>query len=218
MMKKTVTSRISPTAVSGAAAMLCLTGAWLAPSTTATNTNALPTAPASASATTVHLAAHTTPLHSTWAAAGGPGSGPGGGSDSSPGNAVAAAPTKHQSGGSSSSSASGSTSSHASSAESSGPIGTAFKTVGRWLGLTDRPTSGDSSKSTHLAGPSHSDRAATASDQDPTSAAPKQVKPGSTASSTSDKSSKAPSTSGIGNMLDTVFSGVSRMLSNLFGH
>ncbi|MDT7567572.1 MAG: hypothetical protein QOG76_6196, partial [Pseudonocardiales bacterium] len=51
-----------------------------------------------------------------------------------------------------------------------------------------------------------------------TALAPKQVEPASAASSTSDKSSKAPSTSGIGNMLDTVFSGVSRMLSNLFGH
>jgi hypothetical protein len=204
MVSTPVTSRLRPTTlVSGGAAMVCLAGAWLTPisanSAHLTTANPPSAATSSASGATVRLVADVTSLPS-WPAAGGPGGGPGGGSDGSPGNAVVPGPTKHESSGGSSSSASdGSVSDRASSSRDSGPVGAVFKSVGRWLGLS----SDDSQAS--------SDSAA---------AAPKPAKPASTASdggAGAGKSSKAPATSGVGDVLHGVFSGVGRLLSSLFG-
>ena len=203
MVLRPVMSRVWPVAVvCGGAAVVCLAGAWLTPIPADT---AYPTgsSPAATSAVAVRLVAGVTPLPSAPPSAGGPGAGPGGGSDGSSGSAVAPGPTKHRSDGESSSSASGgSVSGHSSSSQSSGPIASMFKKVGRWLGLS----SDDSSAS--------SDSAAEA---------PKKAKPANTASTTSsdgadtDKSSQASSASGIGEVLHSVFSGVRRLLSSVFG-
>jgi hypothetical protein len=191
-----VMSRARPAAMlCGGAAVVCLAGAWLTPVSAST---AYPTS-SSQDAAAVHLVAEVTPLPSA-PPSGGPGAGPGGGSDGSSGSAVAPGPTKHQSNGESSSSASGeSVSGHASSSQSEGPIASVFKKVGRWLGVS----SDDSSSS--------SDSAA---------AAPTKAKPANTASTDSadaDKSSKASIASGVGDVLHSVFSGVGRLFSSLFG-
>jgi hypothetical protein len=213
MVSSPIRSWVRPAAVvSGGVAMVCLTGAWHAPiSTHPTPLSATPAAGAVASGAAVRLVAEVTSLRPGWPAASGPGGGlggaPGGGSGGSPGDAVAPSPTRHQAdSGSSSSTSAGSTNRQASSPHSTGPVQTAFNTVGRWLGLShDSPSSSDSSTT-----------------DDSTTAMPKQVKPASTgaggAGKAADKSSTTSSASGVSDMIHSVVSGVGRLMSNLFGH
>jgi hypothetical protein len=213
MVSTPVRSWARPAAVaSGGVAMVCLASAWHTPVSTDTaqpaSLSATSSAASAASGATVRLVAEVTSLRSGWPAAGGPGGGlgggPGGGSDGSPGDAVAPSPAKHQSSGGSSSSASGgSVSGQGSSSRDSGPVETAFSTVGRWLGLShDSPSSSDAS-----------------SELDSTAGLPKPGKSaGAGAEGSADKSSAPSSTSGVGDMIHSVVSGVGRLIGGLFGH
>ena len=214
-------------AVSGGAAMVALVGVGFTalPATTAQPASSGPSAAASeassVSGQSMRLVAQVTlfPASATVAAAhrvpatgglgGGPGGGPGGGSDGSSGDAVAPSPAKHAtSSGSSSSASSGSAHGHSSSAESPGLIAGVFKHVGHWLGLSsdDSKTSGDSVANT-----------------------PKPAKPaGASSGSASSEGSggagaggaaggQSADTSGVGDLIHSVFSGIGRLFSGLFG-
>jgi len=199
MVLTPVMSRVWPAAVvCGGAAVVCLAGAWLTP-ISANPAHPTHSSPAATSPAPVRLVADDTPLPSA-PPTGGPGAGPGGGVDGSPGSAVAPGPTKHKSNGESTSSASGgSVNGHASPSQTSGPIASVFKKVGRWLGL-----SSDDSR-----------------DSSDSAAAPaKKAKPANTAASSdagaADETSQKSSTPSIGDVLHSVFSGVGRLFSSLF--
>src|SRR5882757_3453501 len=221
------------TAVSGGAVMVCFVGAWHSPISTdlahAAGLHSTSSTTVMASTARVHLVVNLTTLPSAlpsaWPAAGGlgggPGGGPGGGSDGSAGDAVAPSPTRHQSdGGSGSGASGGSDSDGASASRGSGPVGAAFKTVGRWLGLSDddSASTGDSAEPDHPARGPRTDRATAASDQDSTAGAPKPDKPAASSDGASeDESSTASSGSGVGDMIHSVISGVGRLIGGLFG-
>jgi hypothetical protein len=215
-------------AVSGGAVMVCFVGAWHSPISTdlAHAAGLHPTSSATAVASTarVQLVANLMALPSAWPAAGGlgggPGGGPGGGSDGSAGDAVAPSPSRHQSNGGSGSGGSGGSDSDGSASRGSGPVGAAFKTVGRWLGLSDddSASSGDSAERDHPARGPRTDRASAASDQDSSAGAPKRVKPAASSDGAGeDESSTASSGSGVGDMIHSVISGVGRLIGGLFG-
>lgn len=225
-------------AVSGGAVMVCFVGAWHSPISTdlayaaslhPMSSATAPASTASASTARVQLVANLTALPSAWPSAwpavgglgGGPGGGPGGGSDGSAGDAVAPSPSRHQSnGGSGSGGSGGSDSDGVSASRGSGPVGAAFNTVGRWLGLSDddSASSGDSAERDQPARGPRTDRAGAASDQDSTAGAPKGVKPAASSDGASeDESSTASSGSGVGDMIHSVISGVGRLIGGLFG-
>ena len=212
-------------AVSGGAVMVCFVGAWHSPISTdlahAASLHSTSSATAGASTARVQLVANLTALPAAGGLGGGPGGGPGGGSDGSAGDAVAPSPTRHQSDGGSGSGASGGADSDgASASRGSGPVGAAFKTVGRWLGLSDddSASTGDSAEPDHPARGPRTDRATAASDQDSTAGAPKPDKPAASSDGASeDESSTASSGSGVGDMIHSVISGVGRLIGGLFG-
>jgi hypothetical protein len=207
--------RIRPAAVVCGGAAMVVAGAWLGP-VTGGPAHQLDVRAASSTATTadVRLAASVTPLLS------GPGGGLGGSDgDGSPGNNVAPPPGRHMA--DSPSSSGGSSSGGGFRSSESGPQDSVFKTVGHWLGLGGD----DSAKSSAPAGPPKAhkpsaDQAKESAAQDPAQAGPKQAKPGKAAGAasgdakTASKGSSGPDTGGI---LQSVFSGVSHLLSGIFG-
>jgi len=218
MVLTPIMSRVRATAaVSGGVAMVCVACAGFTALPAAT-TSPVP----SESGQSARLVAQVTllPTSATIAAThgvpaagglgGGPGGGSSGGSDGSAGDAVAPSPAKHaSSSGSSSSSSGGSTGHHVASSESPGLVAGIFKHVGRWLGMSsdDSKTSSDSKTS-----------------GDP---APKPAKPadaGSGSSSSEGGSAgpgpaggKSADTSGASDIVHSVFAGLGRFFSGLFG-
>lgn len=220
MVLTPVMSRVRATAaVSGGAAMVCLTCAAFTALPAAT------TSPApSGSGQSARLVAQVTlmPTSATIATThgvpaagglgGGPGGGPGGGSDGSAGDAVAPSPAKHgSSSGSSSSSSGGSTGHHVASGESPGLVAGIFKKVGHWLGLS----SDDSKASGEAAAPKPAKPAGASSGNASTGSASSEGSGGASAGGAA--GGKPADASGVGDLIHSIFAGIGRLFSGLFG-
>ncbi|HEX4361971.1 MAG TPA: hypothetical protein VH141_30855 [Pseudonocardia sp.] len=220
MVLTPVMSRVRATAVvSGGAAMVCLAGVGFTalPATQPASSGPSAALASEASASSVRLVAQVTPLPASRSASrvlasgglgGGPGGGSGGGSDGSAGDAVAPSPAKHASSGgssSSSSTASGASGGHGSSAESPGLVSGIFKHVGHWLGLSsdDSKASGDSvSNAPKPAKPAGAGSGKAGSDGSGGASAP---------------GGKSADASDAGGVIHSVFAGIGRLFSGLFG-
>ena len=215
MVSLSALSRIRPAAVLCGGAAAVVAGAWLGPAAT-TAPSASPAPVSAASSANVSLVAQVTSL----APQDGPGGGLGGpgGSGGDPGDQVTPSPGGHKaSANSSGSGGSGSRMTLRGDQQSE----SMFQKVGHWLGLGGN----DSAKSSAPSGPPKlnkpsADQVKQSADQNPAQAGPKQAKPGKAAggsggdAKTASKGSAGPDTGGI---LNSVFSGVSHLLSGIFG-